>query len=1384
MLLTTLTLLCNAQTLDMKRDLDTVYSGLDRNIFNATGIFVGRYPTFSNLDIFTGKNDTAKSAYSTWRQHYFELSNGYFDTVDINADTISYVPIDVILENARDKLLNDSIPIGILNFQYHNYRIQAFDSSYIEYDSINNTIIYNDTNRINLYETRTAFDFAPLVTSLYLEYPNLVVFDSNFYFSNYGQNSSTVFRINFGNGGGFETITFGDAVALTYNDTTLTEVTWTMEVIQNGDTLKSKTVIPFQRKASYGSGEHAFDFTSTIGWGTELRCTNWVVVTKVTIDPITGRPRQYQVKKCTQYSNVPILGKGLVTVKRGIDPATGQPRTPTSCYKKPIIILDGIDFGSADIGPRGCKDGRCGDFGWFDLSQPQLREKYPQLALMPDLIDDLVQNNHDVIFLDNEYGADFIQRNAMLLVGLINKINDEKCDCDELVVIGPSMGGQVARYALSYMEQNNIPHQVRLFIAFDSPNKGANIPLGAQKVIEYVTNVQEGANKAYKDKLLSPACKQLLVAHCNMGGFNSDPLRGSFLSDLSSIGNYPSKLRKLTVINGSKNAQEIFAPSNAQLVKYNFLLGFVNGRLNAWGTPGVGVAGRDNVIAQLNSNKSPKRYIQVDGSTPRYDNAPGCRGDYINMIETEFVDAPGDGPGVLKVLQSWQSFISSISALGTVQNSLSYNIGASITDNTVPNSVLYSYDGYFAPTVNERHVEITQDNMNYVLNQIKDNDTYFPSIPNSNGSTFNFGSIEHKKLPSTTINNSGIVHVNGNFATKYGSGVTPDAGGTFEILASACEPLIVENGGQFVAGDNNGSSNNKAIVRFGYGSVLDIRNGGTLKVYNNSKVVIEEGATLIYHPGAQIILDGADAILEIRGRLEIKAGATFTFTSSSGVTNGFVRFDLSHYTSEGIAVTGTTASVSLAGANIQGLFQDKVLEVIGGELTTPDNSLGATEYLSSFTVYNGMVNLKDGAKIIPTVINSFTYTYFNGEGVGSTEEGLVITKPALTTIHHCSFNGLNKGINFYMNSHPSAFPISYSSFYNNNIGISSTDGGGLNIINSTFANNTTGITATSLAQDSKFEDCSFSNNSSVAVSLSATTTVNSYFNHSSFTSNALGIDATDALNNVNVTLKCNKFKNNNYGVEAGKNLNLSPTKTFGGYSGGDNVFYYNNSAPSNCIALYHAYSIYLQSGGNSFINVGSSTNDMFIFGEVITCTPTPCDFYNTTTTLKGSGNYWNPAPTSNNLNNGSGTLYSITSGGATRLLDGPILSSFTSSCFYIPSGTEPQFVSSSTAPFSKTGDIEEVEETETKNKSVDFRIFPNPAKDKLYVQLPVNNNIQYTVELFDLLGRKVFENSFTGNNQSIIEVPTSSLAAGQYIFTIKATDGSLIENRRVVIKND
>jgi hypothetical protein len=223
---------------------------------------------------------------------------------------------------------------------------------------------------------------------------------------------------------------------------------------------------------------------------------------------------------------------------------------------KPIIVLDGFDPGdSRDIAGL-----------------------YASLSFDGENLADILRaEGFDIVILnapqyttdgkDIDGGADYIQRNAMVLVEMINFLNAEKFGDEELVVLGPSMGGLIGRYALAYMEQNSIPTETRLYISFDSPHRGANIPVSLQYLVNYLAQqVGDPDAQAIVDFVLnSPAAKEMLYDHLlghllSGSTYEQDPTlllpagapdyRDAFQAELDALG-FPQQVRNVAMVNGS-----------------------------------------------------------------------------------------------------------------------------------------------------------------------------------------------------------------------------------------------------------------------------------------------------------------------------------------------------------------------------------------------------------------------------------------------------------------------------------------------------------------------------------------------------------------------------------------------------------------------------------------------------------------------------------------------------------------------------------------------------------------------------------------------------------------------------------------------------------------
>ncbi len=122
-------------------------------------------------------------------------------------------------------------------------------------------------------------------------------------------------------------------------------------------------------------------------------------------------------------------------------------------FNKPIIIAEGFDAAQ-------------------NANLDDLEAKYFEpLTLYRN-------NGYDLVLVNYDNGRTWIQDNAQVLKAVINQVNATKYGNNKLVVIGESMSGLVARYALKQMENDGQNPNVSHFVAFDTPMRGANVPTG------------------------------------------------------------------------------------------------------------------------------------------------------------------------------------------------------------------------------------------------------------------------------------------------------------------------------------------------------------------------------------------------------------------------------------------------------------------------------------------------------------------------------------------------------------------------------------------------------------------------------------------------------------------------------------------------------------------------------------------------------------------------------------------------------------------------------------------------------------------------------------------------------------------------------------------
>jgi hypothetical protein len=155
--------------------------------------------------------------------------------------------------------------------------------------------------------------------------------------------------------------------------------------------------------------------------------------------------------------------------------------------------------------------------------------------------------------------TDYLQRNAYVLIDLIQDIRVTLLDSEEFGIAGNSMGGLVSRYALTLMEAEGIDPRVDLWITNDTPHKGAYIPLSVQflaELAEAIPSLSDLLEDALEPVKLadSISARQMLLAHHEgfpVGQPHSD--HGLFFQELASYGNFPSTfgLRSVAIASGA-----------------------------------------------------------------------------------------------------------------------------------------------------------------------------------------------------------------------------------------------------------------------------------------------------------------------------------------------------------------------------------------------------------------------------------------------------------------------------------------------------------------------------------------------------------------------------------------------------------------------------------------------------------------------------------------------------------------------------------------------------------------------------------------------------------------------------------------------------------------
>ena len=258
---------------------------------------------------------------------------------------------------------------------------------------------------------------------------------------------------------------------------------------------------------------------------------------------------------------------------------------------RPVICADGFNTGPSSL-----------DFSWEVM-------EFGDYAL----ISELRRRGHDIILLGFHERSASILHNSGTAQAAIMRAIAERQGGTPLAVGGFGMGGLVARHALAKLEHDGVDHRTALYFSYDSPHRGAWVPVALQAFAHYI----RGLDSRFSDQINSPAARQLLWRHIAEwdGTPGRSEERAAFLDEMRRVGEWPRRPRRVGVANGVADGTGTDARAG-ELALEGKGLSVLGTKLYAQ-APGAG-----ELVAQLRVVTLKDNEVRASG-LPSVDGAPG-----------------------------------------------------------------------------------------------------------------------------------------------------------------------------------------------------------------------------------------------------------------------------------------------------------------------------------------------------------------------------------------------------------------------------------------------------------------------------------------------------------------------------------------------------------------------------------------------------------------------------------------------------------------------------------------------------------------------------------------------------------------------------------------
>lgn len=707
-----------------------------------------------------------------------------------------------------------------------------------------------------------------------------------------------------------------------------------------------------------------------------------------------------------------IRGMAKVTVDLGV----GNNGVKRKCIERPLVFVEGVDFGYEDM-PTGFRDGKCGSIGYIDLlkgkqwnSEIGVWEEWKAVEHASMMLKRYQDSGYDIVYVDFEKGADWIDHNAQVLREVLKWVKLRMCG-DRIHVVGASMGGLVAKYALNLMEEAGEMGCVSSFTTFDTPHEGANIPLGVQHLMNYLSSVSRECRDGVTRKLDARASKQMLLYHYGSNDTCAKE-RLQFLGRGYATA-FPASPWKMAVSNGSGNGldgvQQLADGSDmvrgSKLVNMHMRKGAVTLlSVSASSTSGSKLAGsvlkkllggiqlegyammrkdrvlgkQRNLVATVQLSVLRNCFYEVDSRSSCYDHQPGGQHDAIKYFGFKNLVIRGD------INTERTCFIPTWSALGLggkewMQGSIQ-RLGSGWLQLKSGN-----FHDYYVADENQDHVyfdSAKDGNAMWLLHRLLWLDKA-PSYAELSTEVV-FGGDRDRFVGNMNIYDGGKLMMN-----------TMEGAGNWEILSDAQKKLSklkerkfyqkgcygseiqVWQGGEFIVGSGFNAKQNtefsmvslglmevhkdgkllvmggKSVMRVVKDAVLRLDSGSILIIDNGSMLVIEEGGKLEIGKDVRVLLNGSASMLHVKGRLEMKDGSVLMPSSLGNIPMGMLKF--------------SSVGKGFGTAEVKG--KDLGLVIYGNGINGPavlqfEGNFDWHEQLSRVDIENASVKFGKGSRVV------------------------------------------------------------------------------------------------------------------------------------------------------------------------------------------------------------------------------------------------------------------------------------------------------------------------------------------------------------------------------------------------------------------------------------